>query len=276
MLVEGGVPGANLRRAAAMIQQAADAGCELVVLPECLDLGWTWPEARNLARPIPGECSHQLAAAAKKHGIWVVAGLTERDADQVFNCAVLISSAGDVIAKHRKINELAIAHDLYDVGDRIAAVSSPFGLVGVTICADNFPDSLVFGHALARMGVRTLLSPCAWAVDADHDNTKEPYGDLWLTAYRRLASLYDMNVVGVSCVGWLAGGPWKGRKCIGNSMAVGPGGRILAVAPYGVDAECLVTVELAFAAPIARGADFAHALKERGYWPGSEVEFGEG
>jgi predicted amidohydrolase len=248
-----------------MIQQAADAGCDAVLLPECLDLGWTWPEARKLADPIPGERSDQLAAAAYENGIWVVAGLTERDADKVFNCAVLISSDGQVMAKHRKINELAIAHPLYDVGDRIAAVSSPFGLLGVTICADNFPESLVFGHALARMGVQTLLSPCAWAVDADHDNSKEPYGDLWLTAYRRLASLYDMNIVGVSCVGWLTGGPWKGRKCVGNSMAVGPGGRILAVAPHGVDAECLTVVELVTAAPIARGADFANALKVRGY-----------
>src|SRR5437588_10907231 len=109
MLVEGGASAANLNRAVAMIQQAADVRCDMVVLPECLDLGWTWPEARKLASPIPGERSDQLAAAAKAHGVWVVAGLTERDADKVFNCAILISSTGEVIAKHRKINELAIA-----------------------------------------------------------------------------------------------------------------------------------------------------------------------
>ena len=34
------------------------------------------------------------------------------------------------------------------------------------------------GHALGRMGARLLLSPCAWAVDADHDNAREPYGEL--------------------------------------------------------------------------------------------------
>src|SRR5713226_8048108 len=104
MLVEGGVPAANLNRAVVMIRQAADTGCDAVVLPECLDLGWTWPEARKLASPIPGERSDQLAAAAKEHGIWVVGRLTERDADKVFNCAVLISNGGEVIAKHRKIN----------------------------------------------------------------------------------------------------------------------------------------------------------------------------
>jgi predicted amidohydrolase len=240
--VEGGAVEANLARAEAMIGQAANAGCD-VVLPECLDLGWTWPEARKLARPIPGEGSQRLASAARNHRIWVAAGLTEREGERVFNSAVLISSGGGLMAKHRKINELSIGHDLYDAGDRLGAVRSPFGLLGMTICADNFPESLVFGHSLARMGVRTLLSPCAWAVDADHDNAKEPYGQLWLTAYRELATQHDMNVIGVSCVGWLTGGPWKGRKCIGNSLAVGPGGKVLAMAPYGVDAECLTVVE---------------------------------
>jgi predicted amidohydrolase len=152
--VEGGAVEANLGRAEYMIQRAADAGCDAVVLPECLDLGWTWPEARTLAEPVPGERSTRLAAAAKQRGVWVVAGLTERDGNRVFNCAILVSSRGELIAKHRKINELSIAHNLYDVGDRLTAISSPFGMLGVTICADNFPESLVFGHALARMGVR--------------------------------------------------------------------------------------------------------------------------
>jgi predicted amidohydrolase len=265
ILVQGGAAAANLDRATAMIRQAADSACDVVVLPECVDLAWTWPEARRLAQPIPGERSAQLAAAAKQHRVWVVAGLTERDGDKVFNSAVLLSSNGELMSKHRKINELAIAHDLYDVGDRLTAVPSPFGLLGVTICADNFPESLVFGHALARMGVRILLSPCAWAVDADHDNIKNPYGDLWLTAYRRLASLYGMTVIGVSCVGWLTGGPWKGRKCIGNSIAVGPGGQVLAMGPYGVDAESLTVVEVSESAPTARSTSSADVLEEHGY-----------
>ena len=103
------------------------------------------------------------------------------------------------------------------------------------------------GHVLARMGARLLLSPSAWAVDADHDD-EEPYGGLWLDSYTELARLYDLTVVGVSNVGWLTAGPWRGRKCIGCSLAVGPGGVILAEGPYGEDAEALIVV------PIERGA----------------------
>jgi hypothetical protein len=54
ILVEGGRPETNLDRAVGCMRLAAVRGCRLVVLPECLDLGWTDPSARDLARPIPG------------------------------------------------------------------------------------------------------------------------------------------------------------------------------------------------------------------------------
>ena len=41
ILVEGGEASANLKRAWSMIGRAADAVCRAVVLPECLDLGWS-------------------------------------------------------------------------------------------------------------------------------------------------------------------------------------------------------------------------------------------
>ncbi|MCL4853213.1 MAG: carbon-nitrogen hydrolase family protein, partial [Bryobacteraceae bacterium] len=169
MLVEGGCPEANLERAAAMIEAAGRAGCKIVVLPECLDLGWTDPSARDIAEPIPGRYSDVLSRAASDSALYVTAGLTERTGSRVYNAAVLIAPNGEIVLKHRKINELTIAQDLYSVGDRLSVVETPYGIAGITICADNFPDSLVLAHALARMGCQILLSPCAWAVEANHD-----------------------------------------------------------------------------------------------------------
>jgi predicted amidohydrolase len=248
-----------------MVGKAAEAGCTVVLLPECLDTGWTWPEARRLARPIPGPRSALLAEQARRDRIYVVAGLTERDGDGVYNSAVLLSPEGELLALHRKINELDIGQDFYDTGDRVSVTRTPIGAIGVTICADNFPDSLVFGHAIARMGGQLLLSPCAWAVDAAHDNAAQPYGELWINAYGELTRLYDITVIGTSCVGWLKDGPWKGRKCIGNSLAIGPGGKILAIGPYGVDAEALTVVEVELRQPLARGTGIAARLRDRGY-----------
>jgi predicted amidohydrolase len=263
-LVEGGKPEANLDRADAAVSRAGVLGCRVVVLPECLDIGWTHPSARDLAQPIPGPHFDRVAAAARTAKVYVAAGLVERAGPRLFNAAVLIGPKGDLLLHHRKINELDIAHDVYSIGDRLGVVETDLGTLGLAICADNFSDSLAISHVLARMGAQVILSPSAWAVDADHDNTREPYGTLWLDSYTELARLYELTVIGVSNVGWLTGGPWKGRKCIGCSLAVGPGG-VLARGPYGELAEAIVCVEIEPRPPIGRGTLMAEKLRERGY-----------
>lgn len=265
MLVEGGEPQRNLERARRMIRQAKEQSCRIVVLPECLDLGWTWPATREKAQPIPGKHSEMISYAAREAGVYVVAGLVERAGDLLYNAAVLVSPEGAILLKHRKINELTIAQDLYATGDRLSIVETPLGTIGVNICADNFPNSLVFAHSLARMGCQILLSPCAWAVDGDYDNKKQPYGALWMESYTTLAKLYDIIVAGISNVGWLTAGPWKGRKCIGCSLAVGPGGEVLARGPYGENAEALLVVKVKVKPREVTGTAIADMLNNKGY-----------
>ncbi len=263
--VVGGDPDGNLARAAAAVHAAAAQGLRAVVLPECLDLGWTHPSARSLAEPIPGPRSELLAQAARRAGIWVCAGLTERAGERVHNAAVLLDPRGRIVLHHRKIHELSIASDLYAAGDRLAVADTPLGRVGLAICADNLPGAAVLGHALARMGAQVVLSPCAWAVPADFGQETEPYGAVWLRAYGELARLYDLTLIGVSNVGPLTAGPWRGRCCIGSSLAVGPGGAVLARGPYGVDAEALIPLRVEPAPPIAWGDGFVPALRARGH-----------
>jgi predicted amidohydrolase len=195
----------------------------------------------------------------------VVAGFAERSGDRFYNAAVLIDPDGAIRLHYRKINELDIGLDLYSVGDRLGVVETELGTFGLNICADNFGDSLAIGHVLARMGAQVILSPCAWAVDADHDNAAEPYGKLWRDAYSELARLYKITVVGVSNVGWITGGPWKGRKCIGCSLAMGPEGVILAQGPYGDRAEALTCFECHPRPVVGRGTEVADHLRGRGY-----------
>ena len=265
MLVEGGQPDRNLARAGEMIARAASEGCAAVLLPEALDLGWTHPSARDLAEPIPGPRTDLLAQAARDAGVHVIAGLTERATQHVYNTSVLISPRGELLLRHRKINVLDIAQDLYAIGDSLAVAETALGPMGIPICADNFSSSLALGHSLARMGARMLLSPCAWAMPADHDNQAQPYGATWTQSYTALARLYDIYVVGVSNVGWLVGGPWDGRKCIGCSLAVAPGGEIITRLGYGPDAEELAVIEIAPRPAPARGTAIAGMLRERGY-----------
>ena len=265
ILVEGGRPAENLDRAVSMIASAAEAECDVVVLPECLDFGWTDPSARDGAQPIPGPHQARIADAARDHRIHVVAGLVERAGDRLYNAALLVGPDGETLWHHRKINELDIGLALYEVGDRVGVVETELGTVGICICADNYWDSRAMGHVLCRMGAQVILSPSAWAVVPEHDEAAEPYGDDWLPSYSELARLYDVAVVGVSNVGMMTGGPWAGRPCIGKSLAVGPGGDVLAWGPYGVDAEALVVVETELRPPVGRGTAVSTVLRDRGY-----------
>jgi predicted amidohydrolase len=245
MLVRPAAREENLARAIRAVGEARAAGCDIVVLPECLDFGWTHPASRERADPIPGPTSERLADAARTHGIYVVAGIHERDGERLYNASVLIDDEGRLVMKHHKINELDIAWDLYTRGSSLSVVETPFGRVAISICADNLPASISLGHAAGHMGARMILSPCAWAVEADHDNEKEPYGwDAWDRSYPVIAREHGMTVIGVSNVGPIEAGPWAGRICIGSSLAVGPDGTDLVKGPYGVDAEALLTVDV--------------------------------
>ena len=245
MLVEGGRKEANLRRAIERINEAACNGAQIVVLPEAMAIGWTHPSARTEADEIPnGMACAKLRDAARQNKIYVCAGLIERVGETVFNSAVLIDWQGEVILHHRKLNELEIGHAFYAPGDRLSVARTPLGTVGIMICSDAFARGQIVSRALGLMGADIILSPCAWAVPADHDNEQEPYGKLWLDNYCPVARDFRLWIAGVSNVGWLEGGPWKGRKCIGCSLVVGPDGRKVLAGPYGHDADTVLYADI--------------------------------
>lgn len=254
MRVVGGESRKNLRRAEEHLAAAAAAGVRLAILPEALDLGWTHPSARMQAEPIPeGEPCRRLAAAAVRHGLYVCAGLTERAGSYTYNTAVLIDPQGATVAKHRKVNELALAHGSYDPGESLSVVHTELGCLGLMVCADAFARNQVISRGLGYLGADVILSPCAWAVPADHDPSREPYGQLWRDNYAPVAKDFRLWIVGVSNVGTLTAGPWAGRKCIGCSLAVDPEGVIVVQGPYGEDAETILPLEIAPQPRPARG-----------------------
>lgn len=245
MAVAGGNKQRNLARAEELIAQAAASGADLALLPEALDLGWTHPSCRAEAEPIPaGEPACRLIQAAQRHGIFVCAGLTELDGQRVYNAAMLVDRVGTVLCKHRKLNELDIGHDCYDQGDRLNVVHTELGTLGLMICADGFAKDHVLSRALCYMGADVILSPSAWAVPQDHDHAKTPYGDTWRKAYIPVAREFSVWIAGASNVGPIEAGPWAGRRCIGCSMVVGPGGREIVQGPYGAAAETILYVEI--------------------------------
>ena len=184
----------------------------------------------------------------------IACGLTERESSdaggRLYNAAVLISPAGEILLRHRKINELICAQTIYATGTSLGVVETELGIIGLNICADNFSSAAAIGHAQGMMGAQLIVSPSAWALDPHLDTPENADGlrwieETWVQPYQTLARAHDLAVVGVSNVGGrIAEGELAGRTGIGASLAVGRTGQILARAPYGSQAVSVQTIAL--------------------------------
>ena len=265
LLVEGGEPERNLKRAGKMLEDAAEKSCRLVLLPECLDFAWTHPSAKTEAQPIPGPYSDILCKLAKTYNLYLCAGLTERSEDKVYNTAIFISPEGNILLKYRKINVLTVAQDIYSIGETLSVVKTPFGVVCVNICSDNYIDSLDIGHTLARMGAQIILSPSSWTVDYSIVEGDILYGKKWLKPYQTLAVAHDLIVVSATAVGVIVGGVYEGKKMVGCSLAGNKDG-IVAEGKYNEFTGQLVIADITIPPPRVLGTAIGESLKMRGLY----------
>lgn len=265
LLVEGGEPERNFERAVQKIEEAAAKGCNLVLLPETIDFAWTHPSALNEAVAIPGPCSDVFCNEAKKHGLYICVGLTEKaENEKCYNTAVLINPKGEIILKHRKINLLEVEFPFYEVGQSLQVVDTEWGKIGVNICADNYTEALTIGHSLARMGAQLILSPSSWTVDYSITEENDPYKDKWVKPLSTLARLYNMVVASTTSVGYIVGGPYEGKKKVGCSLAVDQSG-IIAQGQFNEFAGELIVTEFEIPERKERGTQLGEMLKRKGY-----------
>ena len=86
-----------------LIAQAAELKADLVVLPETLTYYNAGATPAEVAEPIPGPSTQYFAKLAKQYGMYIVAGLFEKDQYKVYNVAVLLTPEGEIGGKYRKI-----------------------------------------------------------------------------------------------------------------------------------------------------------------------------
>jgi predicted amidohydrolase len=235
--LEMGDKDANVKELFHAVDEAAKAGCDVLVLPECPLAGWLSPSARSAAEQIPGPLTHRFVEAARKHQMAIVTGLEEREGSRVYNSAVFIDRHGEILARHRKINELEIGLEVYSRGTALSVFSFEGRTVALNICADSWTP--VMTDALYEMGARILFSPCAWAVEAGGEATNVA----WIReTYRQRAAGRELYIVSANGVGDVTQGPWKGRVLQGNSLVTGPDGEALLKGP--TNEPSLLTVRL--------------------------------
>jgi predicted amidohydrolase len=155
---------ANYLRAEKLITAAARGGAQLVCTTECFldgyaitDKAMPLEEYRALGEPIPsGKYYQRLAELADRLDIYLVAGMLEADDDLRYNTAVLIDSDGKLIGKYRK-HELGHESVRNTPGSDTPVFNTPFGNIGVMICADRRNPELV--KRLCDRGATLLICP---------------------------------------------------------------------------------------------------------------------
>ena len=133
-------PQTTARSIAPLIAEAARQKADLVVLGETLTyygIGKTYAEC---AEPIPGPSTEYFGELAKKHNLYIVAGLLERDRHLVYNVAVLIGPDGKVVGKYRKVclprGEIERRHRARATSTRSSRPASARS--GMMVCYDGF------------------------------------------------------------------------------------------------------------------------------------------
>jgi predicted amidohydrolase len=207
---------ANLRRIAALAEEAAGAGARLVVFPEAAmcDFGEGTDDLQPLAEPLAGRFVTSLSELAARHRLTIASGMFETipGDHRVYNAAVVVDPARGLIGAYHKRN-------LFDAfgeseSDRFAAgTDGPLVLevggfsVAVVICYD-----LRFASFIERAGdagADLLLAPTAWVAG--------PLKEEHLSVVARARALDNTMYV---AVGGQTGTGYSGRSMIVDPLGV--------------------------------------------------------
>src|SRR5262245_50598039 len=155
---------ANFRRIEPLIREAARRGARVVCTTECFLDGYAIADKsiplddyRRLGEPIPGGAYYRrLAALAGELKIHLVAGLLAADGDARYNAGVLNGPYGAIVSKYHK-QKLGHESVRNTPGDNSPVFATPFGKVGLMICADR-TDPDVVGR-ICTNGADLLICP---------------------------------------------------------------------------------------------------------------------
>jgi predicted amidohydrolase len=166
---------ANIKKSVRMINEAADNGAVLVVMPEMANTGYSFnnkKEALELAENIQDSKSiNAWINVAHDRNIHIVSGITEIDGADLYNTAVLIGPNG-LVGKYRKLHLWEEEFLWFEQGNLgLPVFHTPIGRIGIVICYDMwFPETF---RILAAQGADIVCVPTNWvSIDALPDNMK--------------------------------------------------------------------------------------------------------
>lgn len=205
----------NVSRSLEMIAKAADNGAKLLVLPELCNSGYVFnsrDEAFALSEPIPeGPTTKAWMEIAKARDLYIVAGITEREGDSLYNSSVVVGPSG-YIGTFRKIhlwNEENLFFERGNLG--FPVFSTPIGRIGTFICYDGwFPESY---RLCALQGADIICIPTNWVPIPGQDPKREAMANILVMGSAHSNSVF---VAAADRVGTERGQPFVGQSLIAS------------------------------------------------------------
>jgi len=154
----GSTAAEKCRQFAPLIAEAARQKADLVVLPETLTFFRSGKPFVKCAEPVPGPSTEYFGKLAREHGLYIVAGLVERDRHLIYNVATLLGPDGRLVGNYRKVclPRSEIEGGLAP-GKEYPVFRTRFGTVGMMICYDGFFPEVA--RALATRGAEVIAWP---------------------------------------------------------------------------------------------------------------------
>ena len=221
-------PAANAAAIVEAVGHAAGEGAEMLFTPEMA--GYLDRNRARAAETLRSEADDLVLAAvreaAARQGLWVHLGslpLKEEGGDSRWvNRSFVIDGKGQIRACYDKIHlfdvDLATGERwresaVYRPGEKVVAVETPWGRMGLSVCYDlRFPDLY---RALTNAGATMLLVPAAFTV---------PTGEAhWHVLLRARAIEAGCFVIAPAQTGRHD----DGRETYGHSLVIDPWGEVL-------------------------------------------------
>lgn len=243
---------ANVRKMRDFCARAKENGGELIVFPEAADTGYSMPVIQTQAKPWTEGAVPALQKMAKEFSLIVVAGVSERAGEIIYNSQVFIDANGSIAASYRKTHLFALPPNdertCFAPGDIFASAAAGGFRFGLSICYDlRFPE--VYRILAIEQEANVLIVSSAWPFPRiEHLRTLVVARAIENQSYVILA-----NRVGVD----------DGVKCCGISAIIDPSGVTLVSAS--TDREELIEAEIskeAIAAVRDKIPLFAHRRRD--------------
>jgi predicted amidohydrolase len=232
----------NVEKGARAIEEAAENGADLIILPEMANSGYvvySSAEARALAEhPNESPAVARWQELAHEYNTYVVAGFGEKVNDTAFYNAALVIGPTGILGTYRKTHLFFEEKLYYRPGNLGYPVFDlPFGRIGILICYDlRFPEA---SRILALKGADMICVPTNWVSMMTPDRLWDAQGYCQAN-YVAIANA-AMNQVFMACADRV--GEERGVQFLGCSLIVDPAGTPLA-GPASSDGDEVLVAEM--------------------------------